>query len=112
MKRYATNCELIADGDGKKMYKITYVNSKGKSKETTAMGYDMSSALRTVVRRDLKTQLKKIPSWVWLLVFTLYIGAFSAAAMTQNAPILSFLGCIFILITIKVVTDKYFKFVE
>ena len=44
-KRVATKAELIADGTEKRLYRIEYVNSKGETKETTAQGYDMSSAL-------------------------------------------------------------------
>lgn len=111
-KRVATKAELIADGTEKRLYRIEYENSKGEIKETTAQGHDMSSALKTVIRREWKTRLKRLPSWVWLLAFALYVGAFATAALTQNAPILSFLGFIFILIMIKVITDNYFKFVE
>ena len=112
MKQYATSATLVATNGSVKTYEIEYMNKKGELVKTTADGSDMSDALATVLKQNLKDQLNDLPSWVYLLSFSLFLSLFSLAVFIGSIPALSFIGLMGLILGGYLLDQRLFKHVK
>ena len=114
MKAYAERAEIIAHNPdtGVKTYRIDWIDSEGNEQSDIALGSNMRSALSTVLRKRKATAISKLPDWVWLAVYSVFICTYATAAFTLNRPLLVLLGCVTLLTAVKLLFDRYFRYVK
>lgn len=113
MREFATKAEWVSENtQGEKVYRIEWVDAAGRPQVSKATGKDMRSALATVIKQRQANRLNKVPDFVWMLIYTAFITAFSYAAITLSAPLLLVLGVSALGAALKLATDRYFRFVE
>ena len=112
MKSFAEKATLINEVNGVKKYEVIWYDAHGKRHLDMAEGKNMATALQTVLRQRVKAKLVKVPNEVYIVLYSVFMGTFGWAALGSNAPVLTFLVSISLLVTIKLVTDRYFRFVK
>jgi hypothetical protein len=114
MKAYAREAILISGGDegSLKTYQIVWVDKNGKQHIDSAIGTDMRSALQTVLRTRKLSKLSRLPEWTWFLAYSIFIGTYAVAAFTLNRPLLVTLGSATLIVSVKLMFDRYFRYVK
>jgi CHASE2 domain-containing sensor protein len=114
MRAYAKEAILISGGDegGLKTYQIVWVNKNGEEFTNVAVGADMKSALQTVLRAKKLSKLSGLPEWTWFLIYSIFIGTYAVAAFTLNRPLLVTLGSATLIASVKLMFDRYFRYVK
>lgn len=112
MKQYATSATLVATNGRTKTYEVEYMNKKGERVKALADGSDMSDALNTILKQNLKNKLSLFPSWVYLLSFSLFLSLFSLAVFMGSIPVLSFIGLFGLILAGYVLDQHLFKYVK
>jgi hypothetical protein len=114
MKAFATKAELIADApdEGYKTYAIEWIDKHGNPRKDTAQGADMSEALRSVLRQELRHKLEELPMWVYMLAVMLIISAWSLVAFISQAPLVTIMGTVFGFAALYQWVEKYFKYTK
>tara|TARA_R110000764_G_scaffold20104_6_gene51952 strand:+ start:1043 stop:1384 length:342 start_codon:yes stop_codon:yes gene_type:complete len=113
MRAFAEKAVLTSEStDGLKSYDITWIDAHGRRHLDFAQGVNMATALKTVIRTRQAERLAKMPDWVWILAYTLFMVVFSVGAVKQNAPLLLITSIIVGAVAVKLATDRYFRFVK
>ncbi len=114
MRAYAKEAILISEGaqGDLKTYQIVWVNKNGEEFTNAAVGVDMKSALQTVLRAKKLSKLSGLPEWTWFLAYSIFIGTYSVAAFTLNRPLLVTLGSATLIVSVKLMFDRYFRYVK
>tara|TARA_R110000782_G_scaffold19444_2_gene53055 strand:- start:321 stop:665 length:345 start_codon:yes stop_codon:yes gene_type:complete len=114
MKSFAKEAVLISgdSSDGLKTYRVTWVNKQGEAHTDFSKGVDMKTALDSVLRTKDLEKVSNLPEWVWFLGYSLFIGTYAVAATCLNKPLLILLGCFTLLLAVKLVFDRYFRYVK
>jgi hypothetical protein len=114
MRAYAKEAILVSQGaEGDiKTYQIVWVDRKGEEHISKALGVDMKSALQTVLRTKKFVKLSGLPEWTWFLAYSVFIGTYAVAAFTINRPLLVTLGSATLLLSVKLMFDRYFRYVK
>ena len=114
MKAFATNATLIAteQDTGLKTYKVLWTDKDGHDHTDVAQGLDMKTALSTVLRKRELEKIKRVPEWAWFSIYSIFIGTYTVAAFTLNKPLLIVLGCATLLLAVKLVAERYFRYVR
>jgi len=111
-KAFAKEATLISgDANGTKTYEVKWVDKNGVEHIDHPKGNDMASALSTVLRTKTLTDLTQLPAWVWVLSYSIFIGVYTVAAFTLNSPLLVTLGLFLMVLSVKLITDRYFRYV-
>lgn len=114
MKAFAKEAILISSSasDGLKTYRVTWIDKKGETHTDFSKGVDMKTALDAVLRKKELERVSNVPEWVWFLGYSIFIGTYAVAAMCLNKPLLIVLGCFTLLLAVKLVFDRYFRYVK
>lgn len=112
MKAFAEKATLVKESNGIKHYEVVWYDAHGTKHMDFVQGKNMATALQTVIRQRIKERLVSIPNEVYIILYSLFMGTFGWAAINSNAPVLTFLVSISTLLSIKLVTDRYFRFVK
>lgn len=114
MKEFATKAELIADApdEGYKTYVIYWVDKHGNERKDTARGADMSEALRSVLRQELRRKLERVPLWIYVLAMMFTISTWGIVAYISQAPWVVIMGTVFGFSALYQWVEKYFKYTK
>ena len=113
MRQFATKAELISeDNNGVKTYQIDWVDKHGTPHTEVAKGSDMKTALDAVLRAKVLKKLSQTPEWLWFLAYSFFIGIYTYGAFTHNRPVLIVLGCFTLLLSARLIFDRYFRYVK
>ena len=114
MKAFAKEAVLVSGdaANGLKTYRVNWVDKQGESHMDFAKGVDMKTALTNVLRKKELEKVSNVPEWVWFLGYSLFIGTYAVAAMSLNKPLLIVLGSFTLLLAVKLVFDRYFRYVK
>lgn len=111
-KAFAKEATLVSeDSNGIKTYQVNWIDKNGKEHMSHPKGTDMASALATVLRARTLSNLTELPAWVWVLAYSIFIGIYTVAAFTLNSPLLVTLGLFLMVLSVKLITDRYFRYV-
>ena len=107
----AEKATLYAEGGDVKLYRVEIRLPDGTKTTVAAKGKDMQSALRTVLRTNQYRKLEKLPMALWIAGYLLTASASAIIAMEYNSPMVFVGGLLAFTLTLKVVSDSYFRYV-
>jgi len=114
MKPFATKAEILAENPdtGTKTYVIEWIDGHGSLNKTNADGKDMSEALKSVLRQELRHKIEDIPMWVYLVLAVSIVATFAVVAVASGAPLVSLMGSVFGITALYLLIERYFRYTK